>query len=66
MEPTVRYAGERNGYSIKVYEYTNKGKQRFGSKVVSLTTGNSAQFPGWTMYKTALEVAQEAADKALI
>lgn len=66
METTVRYAGERNGYSVKVYEYRYHGKQRFGAKVTNLTTGMSEQTPGWTMYKTALEVAQQAADEAKI
>ncbi len=66
METTVRYAGERNGYSVKVYEYRYHGKQRFGARVTNLTTGMSEQTPGWTMYKTALEVAQQAADEAKI
>ena len=66
MEPTVRYAGERNGYSVKVYEYTMNGKQRFGARITNLTTGNSEQTLGWTMYRTALEVAQQAADEAKI
>lgn len=66
MEPTVRYAGERNGYSVKVYEYTRRGETRFSARIVNLTTGNSEETPGWSTYGTALMVAQQEADEAKI
>ena len=66
MNPTIKYTSERNGYEIKVYEYTSKGKRRFGSRIKNLITGNSLQQPGWNLYRTALEMAQQAADEAKI
>ena len=66
MEATIKHTSERNGCMIKVYEYRYHGKQRFGATVTNLTTGNSEQTPGWTMYKTALEVAQQTADAAQV
>ena len=63
---TTVHTSERNGYRITVYAYTVKGAKRFGSRVTNLTTGNSEQTPGWSSRSVALEVAQEAADKAQI
>lgn len=66
MNASTIYTSERNGYEVKVYEYEYKGKQRFGARVTNLTTGNSEQNPGFSSYRTALEVAQQAADEAKI
>ena len=66
MEPKVRYNGERNGYSIKVYEYMRRDETRYNARIVNLTTGDSEETPGWSSYGTALLVAQQTADEAQI
>jgi hypothetical protein len=65
MNATV-HSSERNGYKMYVYQYTAKGQTRYMANIVNLTTGNSEQTPGWSSYRTALEVAQQSADEAKI
>lgn len=64
MNATTKYTGERNGYRLTVYEYTNHGQKRYGCRVTNLKTGNSEQLPGYSSYSIALEIAQDTADAA--
>jgi hypothetical protein len=64
--PTVVHSSKRNGYTVEVYVYTVKGHTWYCGRVENLTTGAVDENAGWSGYRTALEVAQQAADEAQI